>query len=64
MFTGLIREIAKIKSFEGSKLSVYSKHNAKLGDSIAINGACLTVVEVGSGYFSVSFHLNQKIFLR
>ncbi|MDY0321708.1 MAG: riboflavin synthase [Arcobacteraceae bacterium] len=60
MFTGLIREIAKIKSFEGSKLSVYSKHNAKLGDSIAINGACLTVVEVGSGYFSVELSPESK----
>lgn len=60
MFTGLIREIAKVKSFEGSKLSVYSKHHAKLGDSIAINGACLTVVEVGSGYFSVELSPESK----
>lgn len=60
MFTGLIREIAKVKSFEGSRLSVYSKHNAKLGDSIAINGACLTVVEVGSGYFSVELSPESK----
>lgn len=60
MFTGLIREIAKVKSFEGSKLSVYSNHNAKLGDSIAINGACLTVVEVGSGYFSVELSPESK----
>ncbi|QOG12324.1 riboflavin synthase [Arcobacter sp. FWKO B] len=60
MFTGLIREIAKVKSFEGSKLSVYSNHNAKLGDSIAVNGACLTVVEVGSGYFSVELSPESK----
>jgi len=53
MFTGLIREIAKVKSFEGSVLRVQAKHKAKLGDSIAINGACLTVIEVFDDGFSV-----------
>lgn len=53
MFTGLIREIATIKSFSGSKLTITSKYKAKLGDSIAINGACLTVVEVHEDGFSV-----------
>ncbi|SFV74569.1 Riboflavin synthase eubacterial/eukaryotic [hydrothermal vent metagenome] len=53
MFTGLIREIATVKSFVGSKLSIKAKHKAKLGDSIAINGACLTVIEVFSDGFSV-----------
>jgi riboflavin synthase len=53
MFTGLIREVATIKSFAGSRLCVRAKHSAKLGDSIAINGACLTVVEVLEGGFCV-----------
>jgi riboflavin synthase len=53
MFTGLIREIATVRSFVGSKLSINSKYKAKLGDSIAINGACLTVVEVSGSGFSV-----------
>lgn len=53
MFTGLIREIAHVKSLVGSKLSVRAKHKAKLGDSIAINGACLTVIEVLDDGFSV-----------
>jgi len=53
MFTGLIREIAQVKSFIGSKLTIKSKHKAKLGDSIAINGACLTVIEVLDDGFSV-----------
>ena len=30
-----------------------AKHKAKLGDSIAINGACLTVISVASDGFSV-----------
>jgi riboflavin synthase len=53
MFTGLIREIAHVKSLVGSKLTVRAKHKAKLGDSIAINGACLTVVEILNDGFSV-----------
>jgi riboflavin synthase len=53
MFTGLIREIAEVKSFVGSKLTIKSKHKPKLGDSIAINGACLTVIEIFADGFSV-----------
>ena len=53
MFTGLIREIAKVTSLAGSTLSIKAKHKAKVGDSIAINGACLTVVKVIGDGFSV-----------
>ena len=53
MFTGLIREIADVKSFVGSLLTIKSTHKAKLGDSIAINGACLSVVKVNNDGFSV-----------
>ncbi len=53
MFTGLIREIAHVKSLVGSKLTIRAKYKAKLGDSIAINGACLTVIEVLDNGFSV-----------
>lgn len=53
MFTGLIREIAEVKSFVGSKLCIKATHKAKIGDSIAINGACLTVVELLSDGFCV-----------
>lgn len=53
MFTGLIREIATVKSLVGSTLTIASKHKAGLGDSIAINGACLTVVKVHNDGFSV-----------
>ena len=53
MFTGLIREIASVKSLSGSTLTLKSRYKAKLGDSIAINGACLTVVNVLNDGFSV-----------
>ena len=53
MFTGLIREIATVKSFAQSKLSIKAHYKPNIGDSIAINGACLTVVEIFEGGFSV-----------
>lgn len=53
MFTGLIREIAKIKSLNGSKLTIKALHKPKIGDSVSINGACLTVIELHSDGFSV-----------
>jgi len=53
MFTGLIREIATVKSFVGDTLTIQAKHKAHLGDSIAINGACLTVTDVLDNGFSV-----------
>ncbi len=53
MFTGLIREIATVKSYQNNILTIQSKHQAKLGDSIAINGVCLTVIKVHSDGFDL-----------
>ena len=53
MFTGLIREVAKVKSLVGSTLTIKSNYKADIGDSIAINGACLTVIRVNNDGFSV-----------
>lgn len=54
MFTGLIREIAKVEEFNNGNLKVRSAHKAKVGDSIAINGVCLTVTKT----FENGFYLN------
>ncbi len=53
MFTGLIREIAVVNSYLNGKLNIVSKHIAKIGDSIAVNGVCLTVIEISSSGFTV-----------
>ncbi len=53
MFTGLIREIAQVKSFSNNILSLRTNYKAKIGDSIAVNGACLTVVKINFDGFSV-----------
>lgn len=53
MFTGLIREMAMVKSFGTNRLSLKATHKPKLGDSIAINGTCLSVVSIEHDGFSV-----------
>jgi len=53
LFTGLIREIARVQSLVGSTLSIQSQYQGNLGDSIAINGACLTIVKILNDGFAV-----------
>ena len=60
MFNGLIREIAKIKSFSNNKLRVISKYVPKIGDSIAINGVCLTVINIFVDGFEVEFSYETR----
>ena len=45
--------MGKVVSFQNNYLTLKAKYQPKIGDSIAINGACLTVVKVTSGTFSV-----------
>ena len=54
--------MAKVVSFQNNYLTLKAKYQPKIGDSIAINGACLTVVKVTSGTFSVELSPeSQKI---
>lgn len=59
MFTGIIEEVGKVskihKQGEFAVLTITGKRifdDMKLGDSIAVNGVCLTVTEFGSNHFS------------
>jgi len=59
MFTGIIEELGKVKSVShGSssiKLSICCHRvleNTKIGDSIGVNGICLTVTELGKDWFA------------
>ena len=45
--------MAKVVSFKNNYLTLNAKYNPKIGDSIAINGACLTVVRITSDTFTV-----------
>ena len=54
--------MAKVVSFQNNYLTVKAKYQPKIGDSIAINGACLTVVKIASGTFTVELSPeSQKI---
>ena len=59
MFTGLIEEIGVVEATQrtdaGVELRISSKYSdlAK-GESIAINGVCLTVLDFGAGWFTVA----------
>ncbi len=59
MFTGIILAVGKISAIEHKsgdcRLTVatgkLALHEVALGDSIAVNGVCLTAVELGPDYF-------------
>jgi riboflavin synthase len=53
MFTGLIREIATVQAQKENRLTISAKYRPKIGDSIAINGVCLTVIKVEQTTFDV-----------
>lgn len=60
MFTGIVEEIGYIKSFDGQKLIVECSkvlEGTQLGDSIAIDGCCQTVVDITNNTFSADVSL-------
>lgn len=65
MFTGLIEEIGKIQEIKpknnGIEIKVSARkvlEDSQIGDSIAINGVCLTITELGNDYFK--FDVSQE----
>ncbi|EHD2699670.1 riboflavin synthase [Campylobacter coli] len=53
MFNGLIREIAKVKSYQNNVLNLKASYRPNLGDSVAVNGACLSVTKLHSDGFEL-----------
>ncbi|MGE5454391.1 MAG: riboflavin synthase [Methylocystaceae bacterium] len=58
MFTGLIEELGTVKAItqasQSGKITIACRkvlEGAGLGDSVAVNGVCLTMVKLGSGEF-------------
>jgi riboflavin synthase len=49
VFTGIVRERARVVSFEDGRLVVESSLRPGVGDSISVDGACLTVVDASNG---------------
>jgi riboflavin synthase len=55
VFTGLVRDLGRVASFDGGRLTVAAPATAaaaELGDSVAIDGVCLTVVALDGGTLS------------
>ena len=67
MFTGIVEEIGSIiwlnRNNSGAKIKIEAKEildGLKIGDSIAVNGVCLTVVQIEDGAFIVDV-MNETI---
>lgn len=57
MFSGIVEELGHLRSFQDGVLQISAKKvlkGTKLGDSIAVNGACLTVTKLTARDFCVN----------
>jgi riboflavin synthase len=60
MFTGIIEAVVQVVSFDGRRLTVSQPKNEtdwSLGESIAIDGCCLTLVDASD---ELSFELSEE----
>ena len=56
MFTGIVEEVGSVVNISDNGMTVRAEKvmsDLKLGDSIAVNGACLTAVSLSGSEFSV-----------
>ena len=56
MFTGIVEELGSVLSISDNAMTVRAASvmsDLKLGDSISVNGACLTAVAIEEGEFAV-----------
>jgi len=63
VFTGLIEDVGTVAAVEGSRLAVQSRFDdLGQGDSVAVDGVCLTVVDTAVGRFraDVSAETRQR----
>lgn len=49
MFTGLVRSVGTVRSMDAGRLVVEAELVTEIGDSVAVNGVCLTVVQNDDG---------------
>ena len=56
MFTGIIEEVGEVTSVQSGKLAIAAGgvlQGVQLGESIAVNGVCLTITDFNTNSFSV-----------
>jgi riboflavin synthase len=54
MFSGIVEEVGSVREAGGDSLTIAASlvlDQTALGESIAVNGACLTVARLGDGWF-------------
>ena len=54
MFTGIVEELGSVRARDGGRFTFAADtilEDLKIGDSVAVNGCCLTVVEIGEGWW-------------
>jgi riboflavin synthase len=54
MFTGIVEELGQVEALDGGRLRIAARKvldGAHVGDSIAVDGCCLTVTQFGSGWW-------------
>jgi riboflavin synthase len=49
MFTGIVQERGRVASFDGGRLVIESGINVEVGDSVSVDGVCLTVAGAQNG---------------
>ncbi|MCX5993802.1 MAG: riboflavin synthase [Chloroflexi bacterium] len=63
MFTGIIEEIGSVQQLSAKGLAVQAKDvlaGTGMGDSISVNGACLTVIDMAKSGFTVEIMPETK----
>ena len=56
MFTGIVEEMGRVRARDGGRFEVEAAavlDHLTIGDSVAHNGCCLTVVEIGERWYAV-----------
>ncbi|MBV9285984.1 MAG: riboflavin synthase [Acidimicrobiia bacterium] len=54
MFTGIVEELGSVRDRDGGRFTFVADavvEDLKIGDSVAVNGCCLTAVEIGEGWY-------------
>ncbi|MDR2436523.1 MAG: riboflavin synthase [Endomicrobium sp.] len=56
MFTGLIEDIGVIKNISSSRIEIETTlNNISKGDSVSVNGVCLTAVSINKNIFAANY---------
>jgi riboflavin synthase len=56
MFTGIVEELGRVRARDGQRFEIEAAvilEDAKIGDSVSHNGVCLTVIDIGPGWYAV-----------